>query len=170
MKKRILFVVAQRDWRDEELLVPQALLTKRGGMVTITSTIAGPIVGKGGTEAIATVAVAEASIRNYDAIVFVGGSGSAEYFDDPVALKLASECYHGGKVTAAICAATSILANAGVLMGKQCTGYYDQEQNIINHGGDYTGLSVEVDGSVVTGRDAAAAAEFAERIAYLLEL
>src|SRR3989338_4138952 len=58
---------------------------------------------------------------DYDAILFVGGPGSYTYFDDPRAHKRAETVWEAGKPTTAICAAPSILANAGLLRGKKAT-------------------------------------------------
>ena len=56
--------------------------------------------------------------EDFDGVVFIGGGGAAEYFDNPVAHKLAKGFFEHGKLTSAICIAPATLANAGVLNGK----------------------------------------------------
>ena len=85
------------------------------------------------------------------------------------AMKVAQDFQKNGRITAAICAGPSILANAGILIGKTVTGTPSQEENIKNRGGEYTGMPVEVDGQIITAKGPDAAEEFGEKIAYLLE-
>ncbi|MDD2807543.1 MAG: DJ-1/PfpI family protein [Patescibacteria group bacterium] len=169
MSKQAIFIVAQQTFRDEELLEPKAILEQRGIRVKIASKTRHKASGKLGTEIEPDLALAEINPTESDALIFVGGSGSRQYFDDPEALRLASSFKVAGKLVASICIASSILANAGILMGKRVTGFPTEEENIINHGGEYTGMQVEVDGSVVTAKDPSAAKEFGEALAYLLE-
>jgi len=63
--------------------------------------------------------ISKINIDNYDAVVFVGGGGATEYFNDSIAHKIVKESIAKGKVLAAICIAPNILANAGVLKGKK---------------------------------------------------
>lgn len=169
MSKQAILIVAQQAFRDEELLEPKAILEKRGIRVRVASKTRHKASGKLGTELEPDLALAEISAGDADAIIFVGGSGARQYFDDPEALKLASGFKVAGKLVGAICVASSILANAGILMGKRVTGFPTEEENIVNHGGEYTGMQVEVDGNIITAKDPSAAREFGEKIAYLLE-
>jgi len=106
--------------------------------------------------------------KDYDAVVFVGGTGSSAYFNNQKALDLAKQFYDSGKVTAAICIAPTILANAGVLSGKKATAFPSERSNV-NAVGTYTGSSVEVDGKIVTGSGPEAAVEFGKKIVETLK-
>ena len=48
--KRVVMVVAQRDFRDEELLEPKALLEKAGARVTVASSSLVPATGELGAK------------------------------------------------------------------------------------------------------------------------
>jgi protease I len=101
---------------------------------------------------------------DYNAIVFVGGSGASEYWDDMVAHKIAKDTIKKQKTLAAICIAPVTLANAGVLSGKRATVWPSEADMLVKKGASYTGSAVEVDGKLITANGPAAAKEFAEAI------
>ncbi|MDD5086856.1 MAG: DJ-1/PfpI family protein, partial [Candidatus Nanoarchaeia archaeon] len=72
--------------------------------------------------------------------------------------------YESGKITAAICIAPVILANAGVLDGKKATVFPSGKDDIMVRGADYTGEQVTQDGKVITANGPAAARSFGEAI------
>jgi protease I len=106
----------------------------------------------------------EVNIQDFDAIIFIGGAGAAEYFDDPVAHKLAKDAYASGKIVAAICVAPVILARAGLLQGKKATAWESEGDQLRSLGADYTGKPVEVDGKIITAAGPFAAKDFGEAI------
>ena len=169
---RILMVVAPRNFRDEELLVPKQLFESKGWTVQIASKNLRPgefATGMLGAKIRADLDILQAKTKDYDAVIFVGGSGSTVFHNDQNAHMLAFQAYDTGKVTAAICAATSTLANARVLVGKKATGWPSERENITAKSAGYTGEDVTVTGKVVTGKGPASARKFAEAIAKLLE-
>ncbi|OGY47693.1 MAG: hypothetical protein A3J65_01060 [Candidatus Buchananbacteria bacterium RIFCSPHIGHO2_02_FULL_45_11b] len=169
MPKKALFIVAQKNFRDEEFLIPKEILEKRGIKTAAAAKAKSPALGKLGAEVMPDLALAEVQAKDFDAVIFVGGTGARDYYDDLEALKIARDFKAAGKILAAICAGPSILANAGVLIGKTATGFPSEEENIKSKGAFYTGMQVEVDGLVVTAKDPSAAREFGEKLAYLLE-
>ncbi|MBW2971655.1 DJ-1/PfpI family protein [Candidatus Woesearchaeota archaeon] len=166
--KKILMVIAPEGFRDEEFLEPKKVFEGAGAEVTVASKGVKVAKGKLGATADVDMDISEASADDYDAVVFIGGPGAAVYFDDPVALNLAQKSYNSGKVTAAICIAPSILANAGVLDGKQATSFESESRNIEAKSAGYTGKPVTVDGKIVTANGPAAAKKFGEAIVKLL--
>jgi len=169
---KILMVIAPRNFRDEEMLVPKEFFESKGWTVQIASKNLRPgefATGMLGAKVRADLDILQAKMKDYDAVIFVGGSGATTYFNDQVAHMLAFQAYDTGKVTAAICIAPSTLANAGVLQGKRATGWPSERPNIEAKSAGYTGADVEVSGRVVTGKGPASARKFAEAIAKLLE-
>ena len=71
------------------------------------------------------IKITEAKAADYDAIVFVGGGGAKEFWNDPVSHALARDFHAKGKPTSAICIAPVTLANAGLLKGKAATSWPD---------------------------------------------
>jgi protease I len=98
-------------------------------------------------------------------VVFVGGSGSKQYFEDPEALEIAKKAYEKGKIVAAICIAPVILANAGILKGKKATVHHGNEQELEKKGANYINQNVVKDGKIITACGPSAAREFGNTIA-----
>ena len=160
----VLMIVAPIGFRDEECLEPKEVFEGAGVDVTIASKGTKIAKGKLGAELEVQKDISEVKTADYDAIVFVGGPGTTIYFNDPAALKIAKEAYAAGKITAAICIAPSILANAGLLRGKKATSFPSEETNLKMKGAIYTGKNVEQDGKIITANGPGAAKEFGKLI------
>ena len=107
-------------------------------------------------------------MKDFDAIIFVGGPGSVQYWDDPLAHKLLKEAVSSGKISAGICAASATLAHAGILKGRRATVFPGDAQELINNGVNYTAKPVEKDGQIITADGPASARDFGEEIAKAL--
>lgn len=166
----IVMIVAPTVFRDEEYAEPKAILESRGARVITASVTSGDVVGRFGLKARATISVADAAEQTWDAVVFVGGGGSAVFFDDHAAHALARAQAGGDGVLAAICIAPSTLAHAGLLGDVRATAFPDREGDLKAHGAIWTGEPVTVDGRIITGNGPEAATEFAEAIAEALGL
>jgi protease I len=163
-EKKILMIIASDNFRDEEYLEPKQIFDDNGIHVTTASSQTGELKGMLGVMVITNTNINSVNVADYDAVVFVGGTGASEYFDSARAHAIATEAYSSGKITAAICIAPSILANAGVLEGKQATAYESEQENLQSHGAAYTGQAVTRDGNIITGNGPAAATEFGNAI------
>jgi protease I len=106
--------------------------------------------------------------EDFDGIVFVGGGGAKEYFESPVAHRLARGFYDHGKLTSAICIAPATLANAGILKGKKATSFPSSEAALRSRGAVVTGEPVSVDGNIVTGVGPEAAKQFGKKLVEML--
>jgi len=167
--KKVLMVVAPENFRDEELKEPMGIFTRSGAEVTIASKGVTRAMGMFGAEVKVDKNLAEVSAEDYNAVIFVGGSGAGVYFDDLRAHALATNALKEGKIVAAICIAPSTLANAGLLKGKKATSFSSEKRNLKRKGADYTGAAVERDGQIITGRGPEAAEEFGNVVASALE-
>jgi protease I len=163
---KVLMVIAPENFRDEELLHTREELEREGVKTTVACSKTGEARGMFGARVKPDIWLDQVKTDDYDAVVFVGGTGSQTYFNDRRALSIASEAFKKGKKVCAICIAPVILANAGVLKGKRAT-VWDGEyiEKIESKGATYTGKSVEVDGNVITANGPAAAREFGRTIA-----
>ena len=166
--RKVAMIIASRDFRDEELQEPRSLLEQKGAQVTIACSILGQVTGMKGMKVTSDILVDQVSVEDYDAVIFIGGSGAKEYWDDPKAHSIAKETVAAGKVLGAICIAPVTLANAGVLNGKKATVYSSEKDKLKAGGAIYTGNDVEVDGKIITGEGPSAAAKFGEAIARAL--
>ena len=93
-------------------------------------------------------------------MIFIGGPGTVPLINDPDFIKIAQNFYQADKVTAAICAAVAILANADLLIGKNATSWSGVQQTLINHGANWQNSPVVVDGQIITAQGPAVALEF----------
>lgn len=165
----ILMVIAPERFRDEELFLTRDVLEGAGHHITLASLKRGECPGSRGGMAVADLSLDEIQANHYDGVVFVGGGGSKLLFNQPAALKIAREMNAAGKITAAICLAPVILANAGVLKGKHATVAGTEAKTIKLCGADYTGPGVTVDGNVVTANAPKSSRLFGQTIAELLK-
>jgi len=163
LDKKIAMVIATNGYRDEEYDVPKEHFLKNGAKVTTVNSNGTTSKSMFGKTAEVDGSIHDINPDDYDAIVFVGGTGAAEYFTNTKATDLAKKFNEQGKIVAAICIAPSILANAHILMGKKATAYPSERENI-NAEGTYTGSPVEIDGNIITASGPDAAFQFAEAI------
>lgn len=167
--KNILMIIASNNFRDEEYKYPREVFESEGAKITVASSTKREVTGMLGMKVNPDILLNEVVIDNYDAVVFVGGTGSIEYWDNNWAHRIAKEAYEKCKIIGAICIAPVTLARAGLLRGKKATVYSSEIDNIKKEGAIYTGKPVEVDGTIVTGNGPSAAKEFSEKIVDLLK-
>jgi len=169
----VLFIVAEKNFRDEELLNTKEVLEKAGIKAEIASKTSGIKTGSLGAKVLA-VSFSEVYIEKYRAVIFVGGQGSQQYFDDTEALEIAKKAGEIGKIVAAICIAPVILANAGILEGKKATVWSSASDKTYIHaiegkGAAFSEDAVVQDGSIITANGPAAARAFGEKIVKALK-
>lgn len=167
MKKAVM-IIAQQMFRDEEYAEPKAVLEKAGIAVTTASRNAGLAKGKLGMTAQVDIPISDLKVADYDAVLFIGGPGSFDYYDDPTCHKIAQETLKQGKILGAICAAPGILVKAGVLKGKKMT-MFDKHEVLDNSGAIYTGKGVEIDGNIITATGPHTARAWGEAIWKMLK-
>ena len=168
MSKKVLMVIAPRDFRDEEFFDTKKVLEDAGIKTTVVNSTGQPSKSMFGKIVNPDKNFYDVDPKDYDAIIFIGGSGTTFYFDNKQAKNLAKDFNNSGKIVAAICIAPVILARAGVLSGKKAT-VFPSGKNDINAVGTYTGNPVEKDGNIITGSGPEAAVEFGKRIAEALK-
>lgn len=171
--KNILIVIASKNFRDEEYFVPFEILQNEGAKITTASSVKGETVGIEGGDARATMTLKEVNPKDFDAIVFVGGEGAKEFFDNDEAHKLAQEFHSRRKVVAAICIAPVILAKSGILKIRKATVWSSLAsksglEELKSAGCNYTDEGVVVDGNIVTADGPARAEEFAKAVVEVL--
>lgn len=162
--KMVLMVIASDQFRDEEYQKPRAILEKEGARVTVASSSLKESTGMLGLKVKPDILLKDARMEEYAAVVFVGGMGATEYWDNPDAHRLAKSAYDAGKPTTAICLAPMTLANAGLLKGKKATIWNEVAGDFKTKGVVYTGSAVEKDGKLITGSGPAAAEEFGKAL------
>ena len=143
-------------------------MQEAGFEVLTVSTTTGTAVGKLGMQVTPDTLIQDLKPEDLDALVFIGGGGSEQYFEDPLAHSLANSMVQQDKVLGAICIAPVILANAKVLVGKNATVFPDGADVLKQQGARYVDAEVVVDGQIITGNGPEAAEAFGRTLVKLL--
>lgn len=167
--KKVAMIIPQNNFRDEELLQPKKVLEKNGIEVKVASTTLDDVRGMMGAGVKPDILINDIKVEDFDAIVFVGGSGAEEYWDNPLAQKIAQDALNSNRIVAAICIAPVTLANAGILKGKRATVSSFEAELLTAKGAKYTGRPVEKDGNIITASGPSAVREFAEELVKALK-
>ena len=88
--------------------------------------------------------------------------GTIHLMEDETVNRVIKEFAQDGKLVAAICAAPSVLGNAGLLEGKTATCYPGVEGKLT--GANFVTDSVAKDGNIITSRGLGTAIDFAAEI------
>jgi len=167
-ERKVLFIIAHRNFRDEEFREPKAALEKAGFTVTVASSSTETATGMLGMRYTPDLLLSQATLGEYEAVVFIGGAGAEEYWKDAQAHAIAREAVSSGKVVGAICIAPATLAHAGLLKGKKVAAFPSVAATLTAKGAQYTGRRVERDGLLITASGPEAAKEFGSTLAEAL--
>ena len=163
--KRVLFVIFDR-FDQSEYGKPRSILERQGAHVTTASSSRRPLQGyQGSVKLRADLLLKDARMKEFDALVFVGGYRYES--SNPETYRLVHEALRGKKPVAAICIAPVTLAKAGVIRGKRVTAS-TRFKTLKGAGGILTGKNVERDGLLITANGPAAAEAFGHAIAAAL--
>ncbi len=168
---KAVMVVAQKGFRDEELLIPKEILEGAGIEITVASLTRGKATGALGATVEATMAAHEINPEYFDAVIIIGGPGSPVLRKSRELLENVKKAYENGKIVAAICLAPTVLAMAGVLNGKKSTVYPTDESIAIlkKNGAEYVAEGVVVDGRIVTADGPKSANDFGNKLVEMLK-
>lgn len=139
--RRIAFLMANSGVEQAELTEPRNALTYAGAQVTLLAPRAGTITARNndvepGDEFEADLAVADADVDDYDALVLPGGTTNPDVLRlDGDAVKFVRRFVSTGKIVAAICHGPWTLVEAGVLGRKTLTSWPSLRTDIENAGG-----------------------------------
>jgi 4-methyl-5(b-hydroxyethyl)-thiazole monophosphate biosynthesis len=157
MSKRVLSLLFP-GFEEIEAIAPIDLLRRAGAEVVMASVTGEKLItGRCGVAVQADATLAEVADREFDLLLIPGGPGVKALRADGRPARLAQAYIRAGKPVAAICAAPTVLADAGLLTGKRFTshaGVLDElPQSLVNE-------RVVEDGNVITSRGAATAVDF----------
>ncbi|MFH1211899.1 MAG: DJ-1/PfpI family protein [Candidatus Woesearchaeota archaeon] len=168
--KTVLMVIASEDFKDEEYFILKQIFEENSIKVITASTKNKAISTADKIQDVDMLLDDIDDIQEYCAIVFVGGPGAGEYFQNKKAHELARDFDIEGRIIAAICIAPVTLANAGLLKEKRATVFPSGKQELIDNGAKYTGKHVERDANFITADGPSATKEFAEEIVEALRI
>jgi protease I len=165
--KKVLMVVATQGFQQQEYEVTRRVLEARGLQVQVAAPELGEVVSERGRTVRSSAKLADVKSYDYDAIVFVGGTGARALAETEPATKLAKDAEY--KVLGAVGLGTLILARAGVVKGKRVTGDTSAAELIRQKEGQYTAQPVEVADKLVTARGGQYAEAFGEALLRVLD-
>lgn len=162
-----LLTLLAEGFEEIEAVVPIDLLRRAG--VDVTTAALGsalPVTGRSGLTVQADTTLAAVADRTFDALFLPGGPGVKHLRADPRVRPLVRQQAAAGRWVAAICAAPTVLLDAGLLAGRRHTAHFSvaaELPQLLPH------ERVVVDGNLVTSRGAGTAQDFAlELIARLV--
>jgi len=157
--KSVLVIFAEGSEELEAVTIVN-ILRRAGVIVTLAGLKEGILRGSRGTQLLPDTPLDEAVKSDYDMVVLPGGQpGTNNLKADSRVLKFLKHMEQQGKYVAAICAAPSVLATAGLLDGKQATSFpgaldpFPQVKRLPE--------AVVEDGKLITSRGPGTAMDFA---------
>lgn len=166
--KNILCVIAPINYNYQEVHDTSTVLKSVHGNISIASFTTNPAQSSTGESITPDVSLQNIILNKYDAVVFIGGPGIIEYLSNTTYLTIAQKALVEGKILAAICIAPCILANAGLLIGKNATVFSGYESTLQTNGAHVVDQPVVQDGTIITANGPSAAEAFGEQIVRVL--
>ena len=169
---QVLMIIAQKGFQDKEYEDSRKAIEEAGHTVTVASPSAGEAIGKYDSVVQPDTTISEVDINTYSAIVVIGGPGALTLADHMAFFRLLKLAEDEQKIIGAICIAPRLLAQAGLLKGKQATVWNDdgiQAVFLEQQGARYIDAPTAVDGTIITGNGPDAAKAFGEHIAKALK-
>lgn len=145
-------------------------LLRRAGVNVVSAGLdEQPVRGSRGTRLLPDTTLDKALQQDFDMVVLPGGQpGTDNLNNDPRVHELLKQAAARGKYTAAICAAPSVLASAGLLKGKQVTSYPGALEKMGLQDVMLKDQPVVHDGKVITSQGPGTAMDFALELIELL--
>ncbi|MEW6681431.1 MAG: DJ-1 family glyoxalase III [Nitrospirota bacterium] len=157
--KRVLVPLAP-GFEEIEAVTIIDILRRADIHVTVAGTVAGPVTGSRGVAIVPDARLDSAAEVEYDMVVLPGGGpGTENLRRDPRIARLVKAQSDRGGYVAAICAAPTVLSDAGLLVGRRVTSYPSYQSQFA--AADYQTDRVVVDGRLITSRSPGTALEFA---------
>jgi putative intracellular protease/amidase len=150
-------MIVTNGFEEVETVGTYAILRRGGLDVDIYSLRGENATGRFGLNCTRLKPFAEFSDDNYAAVILPGGPQYKELENTPSLLQLLQDFYVHGKYVCAICASPTILGRLGLLTGKKYTCFTAMNEDF---GGTYCDDYAVADGTIITGKSAAAAIDF----------
>jgi protease I len=169
--KKILMVVGEKNYNEQEYEHLHELFLEEGAVVAIASQGTGKALGRLGGYVVPQLSIAEAKSQDYDAIVLIGGYGAYAFLWDNIQLhELLREAQQLNKLLVAASVSAVTLANAGLLQGKNATVYPDYNAAVIlsEKGANHVYQSVVVDDNIITSNHPRKVKQLGETIVTIL--
>jgi protease I len=167
---KVLFLVAPKDFQEEELEKPRKVFEAAGAEIVVASTVACKAAGSAGAS-VEAAGIMEFRPNDFAGAVVVGGPGAADLWENGIAQKFFRMAHGDGKPVGAFSLGVIFLAKAGLLEGKSATVWMtpDTLRALKDGGARYEKKPVVVAGNVATADGPASAETFANIFVELIE-
>ena len=162
MKKAVVFLA---DGFEEVEALTVVDLLRRAGVLVDTVSVSGKIMVKGshGIEVKTEALVGEEDFAEVSLVVLPGGMPGTLHLKEHAQVRRICETFFAdGRLVAAICAAPTVLADIGLLEGRNATCYPAMEEKMA--GAILSREPVVADGNIITSRGVGTAIAFALKL------
>lgn len=157
MSKKVLCLLVP-GFEEIETITPIDLLRRAGAQV-VTASVTGEKLVAGRCQIVvqADAALSDVTAQDFDLLLLPGGPGVKALRADGRPAQLALAFADAGKLVGAICAAPTVLADAGLLVGRKFTAHFSVHAEL---SAALVNERVVEDGLIVTSRGAGTAVDF----------
>jgi 4-methyl-5(b-hydroxyethyl)-thiazole monophosphate biosynthesis len=160
-------IVLPEGFEEIEAVAPIDLLRRAGLEVTVASLGRElEVTGRSGIRLRAEFALNEVITRSFDCLILPGGPGVKHLRADPRIVPLIRRHAEAGAWITAICAAPTVLHDAGLLAGRRFTAHPSVAAELT---GPLSQEAVVCDGQIITSRGAGTAVDFGLAIVEALQ-
>ncbi|OPJ60850.1 DJ-1 family glyoxalase III [Clostridium oryzae] len=160
MKKVLIFLV--EDFEEIEAITVVDVMRRAGVQCDMCSVSDEYVTGSHGITVKVDVIMDCVEARDYDVVILPGGPGTENLRKNVRILEFVKDFYMSGRLTAAICAAPAVFADAGIINGHKVTSYPSVQNELKNS--IYLEELVVEDGNLLTSRGPATSLPFSYAI------
>lgn len=161
-----VLVLLADGFEEIEAFAPVDLLRRAGIEVTVASLSENRhATGRSGITAHADAALSAVQARDFDLVFLPGGAGVKNLRADARVLEIVRRQHAAGRWLAAICAAPTVLNDAGLLSGRRYTAHFSVAGELP---AILASERIVTDGKITTSRGAGTAVEFGLHLVALL--
>lgn len=161
-------MLIENNHNDHEVWYPIYRLQEAGAEVSIIGPAAQRYVSKLSHPIDADLAAEAVANELFDVLIIPGGYAPDLMRLCPAMIAMVRNHVLHGRIVAAICHGSWLLASADVIRDKRVTGALSIKDDLVNAGGRFENAEVLVDGSIITSRKPADLPAFCREILRLL--
>ncbi len=155
-------IILAEGFEEIEAVTVIDILRRAGIDVIIAGLSSNNVKGGHSVTIVPDIIIDDLEINDFDALIIPGGNpGYKNLRNDNRVLLLIRKAFKSRKIIAAICAAPSVLSDAGIIKGKNCTIYPGMENELIQGESTPKQDIVVIDDNIITSRGPATALPFA---------
>ena len=152
LEGKSIALLVENLYQEHELWYPYYRMKEEKAEVVLVGPSVDTFTSKHGYPVQADRAASDVSIEDFDAVIIPGGYAPDYMRRDPAMVDLVRDAMTQRKIVAAICHAGWMLISAGVLDGREVTGFFAIKDDLVNAGAKYLDEEVVVDDRLITSR------------------